>query len=278
MDLRSVASVIGRHKAVAVAGALLALGLTLIATFRFDTGSFPPLERRQPTIYASSSRLFVTQQGFPWGRSALRYQTVAGQPPILEGDPDRFASLAVLYAELANSDRVQRVLTEKERELHAVVARVVPVNQFSTAPLPMLDIVGKADSPKRSRALATMVTESLIAFIKQSQSSSGIGQRERVVLEVIDPATLGKVSDAPSPALPALVLLTVLFATLGGIFVLDNWRQGRVDYFEAIEPPAAVAPLDEKPAAAASGAETRSRFARPSPMSSTFSRRSTPRG
>jgi hypothetical protein len=274
MDLRSVASVIARHKTAALAGVLLALGLTFVAAFKIDASSFPGIERRQPTIYASKSRLFVTQQGFPWGRSALHYQTAAGQPPTLEGDPDRFASLAVLYAELANSGRVQHVLNKKDRETMAVVAKVVPVSQFNSAPLPMLDITGKAESPTRARALAKTVTTSLISFIKQSQASSGIRMRERVVLEVIDPAALGKVSDAPSPALPALVLLTVLFATLGGIFVIDNWRQG-VGHIEAIEPTATGAVADEEKTATASAADLRSRFTRPPPVSSTVSRRPT---
>ena len=45
------------------------------------------------------------------------------------------------------------------------------------------------------------------------------------MLEVIDPPRLGIVVNSPSPALPVLVLLTMLFVTVGGIFVLDNWRR-----------------------------------------------------
>lgn len=224
MDLKSVATVIGRHRIAASIGVALAVTLAFLAAFRFDSTSFPPVERRQPTTYESTARLFITQPGFPWGRSSLQYTNRPDQPPVIEGDPDRFASLAVLYANLANTDRVQGGLAEDDRG--KVGAKVVTVSQFSSEPLPMLDVVAKATTPAHARKLASTVTDSLVRFIKTNQAQSQISADERVVLELIDPPRLGKVVSSPSPALPVLVLLTILLLTVGSIFVFDNWRRG----------------------------------------------------
>jgi hypothetical protein len=259
MDLKSVASVIGRHRGITTLGVALALALAFVAAFRVDLSPSPQLERRQAATYESTVRLFVTQEGFPWGRSALRYTVPRGQPPLLQGDPGRFAQLAQLYAQLANSDRVQRNLAPSDEG--AVIASVVNVNPFSSDPLPMVDIAGRATSPGQARRLAATVTNSLLTYIRQNQQSSGIPADERVVLQVIDPPRPGKEVSGPSPALPALVLLTVLFATVFGVFVLDNWRFGRDEQIavlpavEEVEPDAAIV------MAAAGG--RRSRFSRP---------------
>ena len=251
MELRSIASVIGRHRRAATIGTILAVGLAFIAAFRLDFGSLPPLERRQPTTYESTARLFVTQKGFPWGRSALKYASTSGQQTQLEGDPDRFAGLAVLYAQLANSDPLRAGLTKEDKK--AVLAKVVPIAQFSSTSLPLIDITGKAHSPERAQALATLVTQRFVKYIRENQVAARIPADNRVVLEVVDPARLGKVASGPSPALPALVLFTLLFVTLGTIFVLDNWRGGRGSNApRVVEPvPSVVAtttPEDDVPA------------------------------
>ena len=223
MDLKSVAAVIGRHRIAMTIGILVAFALAFLAAFRLDTSSIPP-PRRQATTFESTARLFVTQEGFPWGRSALRYTTKPDQPPVVEGDPDRFASLALLYSQLANTNRIQGRLAKEDRG--AVVAKVVTESQYSSTPIPMIDIAAKATTPAHARALARTVTSSLVGFIERNQAQSKIPPDERVVLQVIDPARLGIVVSSPSPALPALVLLTMLLLTVGGIFVLDNWRRG----------------------------------------------------
>ena len=222
MDLKSVAAVIGRHRVAMAIGILVAFALAFLAAFRLDASSIPP-PRRQATTYQSTARLFVTQEGFPWGRSALRYTTKPDQPPVVEGDPDRFASLALLYSQLANTNRIQGRLAEEDRG--AVVAKVVTESQYSSTPIPMIDIAAKATTPAHARELARTVTGSLVGFIERNQAQSKIPPDERVVLQVIDPARLGIVVSSPSPALPALVFLTLLFLTIGVVFVLDNWRR-----------------------------------------------------
>lgn len=278
MDLRSVGAVIGRHRAITTVGVVIALALAFLAAFRVSPSSSPPLERRQATIYESTTRFFVTQRGFPWGRSTLRYTSDPRRPtlpPVLDGDPDRFAQLALLYSQLANSDRVQARLAKADRG--AVVAKVVPVSQFSTAPLPMLDISAKASTPGRAQALSTMVSRSLVRFIEKNQAGSGIPAKDRVILDVIDPAGPGVVVGAPSPALPVLVLFTMLLLTIGTVFVLDNWKRVRgvvpaSPLFEAGTAPAPEAESAE-PAAAAANAPPRPRIARTGHSPSTLGHR-----
>src|SRR5205823_3590299 len=104
MDLRLVLRVLFRFWALVTAGVFLAV---LVALFSYVRVSFngwsPSLSQREPVVYESDSTLFVTQPGFPWGRATL---DPAHPPP----DPNRFANLAIVYSEFANSDAVRRLL------------------------------------------------------------------------------------------------------------------------------------------------------------------------
>src|SRR5207247_6479648 len=77
----------------------------------------PKLSYRQGQQWVSYTTLFVTQQGFPWGRSIIS-QGQGGSAAASAGaastgqfaDPARLASLAVLYAQLASSDPVRNIM------------------------------------------------------------------------------------------------------------------------------------------------------------------------
>jgi hypothetical protein len=223
MELRSAIEAIRCHSRIAVVGLVLAFVLALFALARPVAG-VPPLELREPPTYESNVRLFITQPGFPWGRSVLR---VVGDQTV-EGDPTRFASLAVLYAQLANSDAIQRQVAIEGTNLvdladrGEVVATVVPQSEFSSNPLPLIDVTGRYTSARGAQKLARDTAGALKGYIVRGQRGASIGESDRVVLEIVDTAEPGKQVGSPVLSLPILVFMTIIFLTLGVIFVRHN--------------------------------------------------------
>jgi hypothetical protein len=223
MELRSAIEAIRCHRRIAMVGLALACALALFALVR-PVADVPPLELREPPTYESNVRLFITQPGFPWGRSVLRVvddQTV-------EGDPSRFASLAVLYAQLANSDAIQRRVTIDGVNLADLVDRgevfatVVPQSEFSSNPLPLIDVTGRYTSADGAQKLARDTAAALKGYIVRGQQGASIGESDRVVLEIVDTAEPGEQVGSPVLSLPILVFMTIIFLTLGVIFVRHN--------------------------------------------------------
>jgi hypothetical protein len=223
MELRSAIEAIRCHSRIAVVGLALASVLALFALVR-PAAAFPPLELREPPTYESNVRLFITQPGFPWGRSVLR---VVGDQTV-EGDPTRFASLAVLYAQLANSDAIQRRVQVDGTALvdladrGEVVATVVPQSEFSSNPLPLIDVTGRYTSAEGAQKLARDTAAALKGYIVRGQQGASIGESDRIVLEIVDTAEPGEQIGSPVLSLPILVFMTIIFLTLGVIFVRHN--------------------------------------------------------
>ena len=138
----------------------------------------PTLTPRTPEEWRASSTLFLTQEGFPAGR-AVPSRTDPGD------DQSRFQSLAVLYAELATSDRV-KALAEKGGKIDGEILAepvIYTIGQFATpVVLPMVRISVTADTARAavkdagrvSRALQNYVTSGQVGprYVPKSECSS----------------------------------------------------------------------------------------------------------
>ena len=69
MDLPLYLRVLWRFRLLVAFGTVLAIALALLVTVRVSLSS-PYLAYRQSQTWSSESRVFVTQQGFPWGYAA----------------------------------------------------------------------------------------------------------------------------------------------------------------------------------------------------------------
>ncbi|MEP6893356.1 MAG: hypothetical protein ABI927_06200, partial [Gaiellaceae bacterium] len=116
MDLALYARVIWRFRLIAGAGILLAL---LLAVFSVGTpklkGGSLAISHRQQQQWTSTSTIWVTQAGFPLGRSVYDQYIQTGTAKDLTSvskfsDPSRFSGLATLYAALVQADGVRRIM------------------------------------------------------------------------------------------------------------------------------------------------------------------------
>jgi hypothetical protein len=236
VDLPLYLRVLWRFRVLVALGTCIALALSVLAVVRVSL-SPPQLVYRQNQQFSSEARVFVTQQGFPWGYAApptvsptTTPQADAAAEAKLLGtkqfaDPNRFPSLAVLYAYLAMSDPVKRILLRSGPVEGSVVAAPVVSTQSgygTTLPLVAIDATGT--SPARARALVIRATYAFRAFLETLQARNGIPAQNRVLLTVLTRADQPKLIKGRSRALPLIVFITAMTAVVGLAFLLENMR------------------------------------------------------
>lgn len=232
MDLPMLGRVAWRFRRLLVAGAALALLLAAATVFKVTmVDGSPKLDYRQKEMWVSYGRLLVTQSGFPQGRSDLGGEEAAAgakaNPNAQQfAQPGRFVEMAPLYARLANSEPVRRLLFADGPIPGAdSVAVVSQENQ------PLLEVSATADSSRGAIMLAQRQIDALRRYIAREQQSNGIAPANRITLSVIErpgaPALLAEQANtwiiAPrSKVKPALVFFTVLALFFGLAMVLEN--------------------------------------------------------
>ncbi|MGZ4411047.1 MAG: hypothetical protein ACXVY8_02835 [Gaiellaceae bacterium] len=205
MDLLLFLRVLKRFWYVVVPGIALALGLGY-AEYRHTRGN---------EQWVSYSKVFVTQRGFPWGSIESGSTQLANQ--------QKLSSLAILYSQLAISDKVQGAIL-LARKHGSIQAAPVLTQQGSGDALPLISIAAIDNSPGHAVQLATSETSALLSYIAEQQAQALIPVSQRVVLQVLTKPDLAgvRVFSKPSKAVPIVILLTVLMAVIALAFVLEN--------------------------------------------------------
>jgi hypothetical protein len=228
MDIRYHLRILSRWRAVLVGGFLLAALLAIVATFKVSTSG---LDWRADASYMSQSKVIVTQPGFPWGRAKLPGADPT-QPIVPNGrkqksfaPPERFADLAVIYAYIAQSEPVHDLITPKPLEEQISVGPLS--NPASGDPLPLLSIEATANSAEASRTLNSAVISALRKYLGRNVNENNVPQADRVELDVLNPPKAGALVSGRSPALPVLVWLLAMAATIVAVYVLENLYPGR---------------------------------------------------
>ena len=229
MDLGLYLRVLWRFRALVAAGIAVSAGLALLTHVRVDfEGGAPWLLYRTPLVWSSTSTVLVTEKGFPWGASSLQDVEALNRGDEPKGpqytDPNRFTSLALLYARLAKSDDVRQVVTSKGGSGRSYA--VAPLVQDGVA-LPMLTISAWSTSPERARFNAQLATDAFRSYIANKQQTNGIPPERRVRLEVVESAKPAKVTSGRSLVKPVFVLIVGLAATFALAFALENLRPRR---------------------------------------------------
>jgi hypothetical protein len=231
--------VVWRFRLLVALGTCIALLLALLVTVRVSLSS-PHISYRQNQTFSSESRVFITQQGFPWGYAAP--PTVSPTNPAVDAateakllgtkqfaDPTRFPSLAVLYAYLAMSDPVKRILLQGGPAKGTILAEPVVSTQSgygTTLPLVAVSATGKTAAA--AVALTVRATNAFRTFLEEQQARNRIPAQNRVLLTVITKADPPKLVQGRSKTLPLVVFITVILAVMGLVFMLENMRPTRV--------------------------------------------------
>jgi hypothetical protein len=218
VDLGVFFRVIWRFKVVVAIGFVLALALATLSLARVDfKGGSPSLSYRQQEQWQSYTTLIISPRGFPWGRSVFS----------LDFDPSRYATLATIYSNLAQSDAVKRIMV-RDWNVRQGAIQAQPVlasaNNSSAPPLPLMTIAATTSSARSSAQVAERATSAFLDFLRAEQSTNGIPKNKRVVVEEIKHATPPLLLKGRSKTTPVAVFLAVMIAFIGLAFVLENLR------------------------------------------------------
>ncbi len=235
MDFRLYTRVLWRFKWLVLVGLVLAVALGGLSTVRItDDG----VRYRQSELWSSTTRLGVTQTGFPWGRLLATEPTPGEQAERLGiplADPNRLNTLAVLYAELATSDPVRREMLEHGPLNGKIVASPVVVGE-NRVMLPFIDLVAIATTPRGAAVLAQRAADAFRVFMEEQQQANRVPQADRVVVQQLVAPKRPKIFQPRSKTMPVVVFLGVMFGTVGLAFLLENLRPRRREPDEQAEP------------------------------------------
>lgn len=230
MDIRLHLKVLWRWRKLVAIGVAVAFLLSILVTFKVGPGGF---EWRSPATYESTSRTFVTQAGFPWGRTTLPGSDTT-QPAVPQPDepsrsfapPARFTELATVYSYLAQSDNVRRLIKPMPQDGQIQVATVP--NPMTGDPLPLLQIITKSNSDAGARALNRDTIQALREYLNENVRLNRVPADERVQLEVLNPPRLAVLTGGRSMTRSIIIALLVLVGTVVAVYVLENLYPSRV--------------------------------------------------
>jgi len=231
MDLRLYFRVMWRFRWLMAVGFVAGVGLAFLSMVRVSPSGHPPLRYRTDQKWVSYSTLFVTQGGFPWGRSTLNVagsnsspqpQQKAGAPTF--ADPNRFSNLAVLYSNLATSDPVRELML-KTGPIHGEIeAAPVIMDQGWGATLPLISIAAIASKPDKAVALNKRATKAFTDFLEIQQANNQISQKDRVLVTLVKRATDAKLLKGRSFTVAIVAFLIVMFLFSGIALIFENLR------------------------------------------------------
>jgi hypothetical protein len=246
VNLRLYMRVLRRFWLIVALGLVLAFALAFasLAKVSFAHGSLSASYRQQE-VWQSTTRLLVTQKGFPWGRLVVPTTTsqsaaTTGEPssPSLQfADPTRLEGLAVLYAQLINGNPIQQQIRSVDARKNALVATAV-TDPTTGSLLPLIDVVGRGDSRREAVRVSQAGAALFRTYIADQQASADIARNQRVLLQVVSDQV--NLAAGRKKTLAAVAFLAVMIATVGLALVLENLRP-------AVDVPESAAPKQSLP-------------------------------
>ena len=212
------------------AGVLVGVSLAILATFRVTTHG---LEWRTAKVYQSSSVLFVTQSGFPWGRAALSTEDPT-RPGSSSGsssspqfaDPGRFSSLATIYSFLVRSDTVRKRIPGHPPE-EAIAAQPFQEQASNGGTLPTIGLTTSATSPDRAQKLNSETIKALLSYVRTQQDATRTPTSQRAEITILNPPAPAVLAQGRPLTKSIVLLLLCVMGAVGLAYILENLRLSR---------------------------------------------------
>lgn len=182
---------------------------------------------RSPQLWSNQATIVLTQEGAPELRSVLPTSAAGGTSAL--ADTSRFAGLIDVYTTLATSDPVIRVLERRgliDPQLLASgqtpITAVPVVSTVGGGTTPMMMLSATAPTSGKATELTRAATAAFLAEVRSRQLAAKIPAKDRIQLQVVKAADEPKLVKPRSKALPMLVLLGGLIATMAVAFTREN--------------------------------------------------------
>jgi hypothetical protein len=227
MDFRMYARVLWRFRLIVAAGFVLALLLAILSVVRIGPSG---VSYRHSQLWSTTMRLLVTQRGAPEVRLYAQTPVTSSSPSpssadptIPVADPNRFNTLALLYAQFATSDPVRRLTLSKGRIPGQIIATALR-DSDSGVMLPLIDLTAISTSRANAVALAHNSASALDGYVSDEQRANKVPVSDRAMLRTIVAPRPPQVYQPRSKTMAIVVFLAVMLAAVGVAFVLENLR------------------------------------------------------
>jgi hypothetical protein len=214
MDLPLHLKVIWRFRFLVAGGLLLAIALTFLSVFRVGSSG---LTFRAEQVWADDVTLLVSPRRFPWGGTNLS-----------NADPATFGQLATIYANLATSDAVKKIVLKKGHVDFAkepMLATVVPYSYQSSnsPPLPFITLEAQAATKQRVMELVKREADAFLVYLRRLQAEGAIPKEQRAQISIVKGDQI-RLLKPRSKTVPIMIFMLVMIATVGLAFMLENLR------------------------------------------------------
>jgi hypothetical protein len=212
---------------VIVIGLAVAQVAAIMAVYKVDFSSIPPaLTAREQPKYSAQGRVLVTDSDEPYLRRAV---TVTVQPPATASGPSKpvevtqapdtatLVQAANLYPLLIESDEVAKIRDELfgrtpgTLRAQAVFAVSTP-NRFEPSDVPVIQLIGVADSPKEAIELVDNTTAAFVRWMTDRQNARKIKPQHRISVDPLQMPTTATAFGGASSVMPILVFGVVMMA------------------------------------------------------------------
>jgi hypothetical protein len=245
-------AVIWRQKIIIVVGILVGCALAFMAAYKVGPKG---LERRGTEQWSSESRVLVTQTGFPWGRVTLpsnaagaavqpdtattgkdqKTTTGSDDSRIQFADPSRFSNLALLFAQISESDQVRRLLPGPP-EPGTVIARPLDATGSGDSFLPILSVTTMGKTAAGAIDLNKLAVSALRHLLVTQQNKWDVAANDRVLIQTLNEPSTPMLVQSRSMAPAMLAFLLAVFGAVALAHIVEGLRRSRNAPAEPAQP------------------------------------------
>jgi len=228
VNLLAYWQVLKAQRTVVIVGTAVAVLLAAMALVHVSPSG---VAYRSPPTYVATTTMFVTQPGFPWGRTVLNeYLKAQGGGPNAApvpkyADPGRLAYLAGLYARLAGGDGVKKIVDPTGKK--SLRYQVDQVTTSDGSPFPLINVSAFAGSGPAAVSLANRVSAALQTYVARNQTLGNVPEATRVSLPFVHRAERAKVFEGVKYTAPLMLFVLGMAVTIFVAFVRHNVQLGR---------------------------------------------------
>jgi hypothetical protein len=236
MDLQRHIRLLWRSKLLVAAGAVVGILLGVLASYKISGTTLEP--RKQPT-YTAMSKLMVTQNGFPWGRTTLPGSATAptdtssdapeedrkdSSTSIQFADPGRLANLAWMYSHFLMGDQIRSMIKNPPDGMIIDAAPITAGGNMSASALPLIGLTITAPTAAEAQRLSREVPQALESYLAKEQSESSTPAGDRVEIATVNRSQAAIPGKDKAKMISLVIFMMALAAAISLAYVLENLR------------------------------------------------------
>jgi hypothetical protein len=222
MDLQLAFRVLWRFRLIVALGLLLGVALAFLAMVRVNVGSSPHFAYRAKPSYESTTTVFVTTPGFPYGSLTLHPGGKVINGPNGPVDIDKLRDATTIYVTYATGNGVMAAL-KKSGPIHGKLFAGQGTAADGSS-LPIIDLAADSDTAAAALDLARRHLAAFQAFLLKNQIANGIQPKQRLILDPVSGPLPAKLVQGRKLTKPILIFTAILVLTCALAFVLENMR------------------------------------------------------